>query len=141
MCPVCHPSANQRLRVLPQSHPFNAWITVFPASCSTSARARTQLIQTECAANAWYQLFIKMTWDKLAVFFLQLSWTVQHVTAIHRHDIYPYGMFYGDVALQEGDDETSKVITLTKPMYFYEASFNNLYVSTLLLLLLCLYLP
>ncbi|KAF4102024.1 hypothetical protein G5714_016824 [Onychostoma macrolepis] len=71
-----------------------------------------------------------MTWDKIAVFFLQLSWTVQHVTAIHRHDIYPYGMFYGDVALQEGDDETSKVITLTKPMYFYEASFNNLYVAT-----------
>ncbi len=94
----------------------------------------------ECKLHV-YQLFIKMTWDKLAVFFLQLSWTVQHVTAIHRHDIYPYGMFYGDVALQEGDDETSKVITLTKPMYFYEASFNNLYVSTLLLLLLCLYLP
>uniref|UniRef100_A0A8C1GIX5 Nidogen 2a (osteonidogen) n=1 Tax=Cyprinus carpio TaxID=7962 RepID=A0A8C1GIX5_CYPCA len=63
-------------------------------------------------------------------FFLQLSWTVQHVTAIHRHDIYPYGMFYGDAALQAGDDETSEVITLTKPMYFYEASFNNLYVAT-----------
>uniref|UniRef100_A0A672P9U2 Nidogen 2 n=1 Tax=Sinocyclocheilus grahami TaxID=75366 RepID=A0A672P9U2_SINGR len=63
-------------------------------------------------------------------FFLQLSWTVQHATAIHRHAIYPYGMFYGDVTLQEGDDETSKVITLTKPMYFYEASFNNLYVAT-----------
>uniref|UniRef100_A0A8C1CI33 Nidogen 2 n=1 Tax=Cyprinus carpio carpio TaxID=630221 RepID=A0A8C1CI33_CYPCA len=71
-----------------------------------------------------------MTWDKIAVFFLQLSWTVQHVTAIHRHDIYPYGMFYGDAALQAGDDETSEVITLTKPMYFYEASFNNLYVAT-----------
>ncbi|XP_016347892.1 nidogen-2-like [Sinocyclocheilus anshuiensis] len=71
-----------------------------------------------------------MTWHKIAVFFLQLSWTVQHATAIHRHDIYPYGMFYGDVTLQEGDDETSKVITLTKAMYFYEASFNNLYVAT-----------
>ncbi|XP_050988516.1 nidogen-2 [Labeo rohita] len=71
-----------------------------------------------------------MTWDKIALFFLQLSWTVQHVTAIHRHDIYPYGMFYGDATLQEGDDETSKVITLTKPMYFYEASFTNLYVAT-----------
>uniref|UniRef100_A0A671M3A8 Nidogen-2-like n=1 Tax=Sinocyclocheilus anshuiensis TaxID=1608454 RepID=A0A671M3A8_9TELE len=55
---------------------------------------------------------------------------LQHATAIHRHDIYPYGMFYGDVTLQEGDDETSKVITLTKAMYFYEASFNNLYVAT-----------
>lgn len=77
-----------------------------------------------------YQLFIKMTWDKIAVLFLQLLWTVHRVTAIHRHDIYPYGMLYGDVALQEGDDETSEVITLTKPMYFYEASFTNLYVST-----------
>uniref|UniRef100_A0A8C1BYY7 Nidogen 2 n=1 Tax=Cyprinus carpio carpio TaxID=630221 RepID=A0A8C1BYY7_CYPCA len=71
-----------------------------------------------------------MTWDKIALFFLQLSWTVQHVTAIHRHDIYPYGMFYGDVTLQEGDDETSEVTTLTKPMYFYETSFTNLYVAT-----------
>ncbi|XP_051723986.1 nidogen-2 isoform X47 [Ctenopharyngodon idella] len=71
-----------------------------------------------------------MTWDKIAVLFLQLLWTVHRVTAIHRHDIYPYGMLYGDVALQEGDDETSKVITLTKPMYFYEASFTNLYVAT-----------
>ncbi len=116
-----------------------------PGSQSSQLHAQHQ---PERALNSFklsvpheYQLFIKMTWDKLAVFFLQLSWTVQHVTAIHRHDIYPYGMFYGDVALQEGDDETSKVITLTKPMYFYEASFNNLYVSTLLLLLLCLYLP
>uniref|UniRef100_A0A8C1XQE2 Nidogen 2a (osteonidogen) n=1 Tax=Cyprinus carpio TaxID=7962 RepID=A0A8C1XQE2_CYPCA len=80
--------------------------------------------------SACVQLFIKMTWDKIALFFLQLSWTVQHVTAIHRHDIYPYGMFYGDVTLQEGDDETSEVTTLTKPMYFYETSFTNLYVAT-----------
>jgi len=78
-----------------------------------------------------YKLFFKMTWGKKALFFLQFFWTVHHVTAIHRHDIYPYGMFYGDVTLQEGDDETSEVITLTKPMYFYEASFANLYVSRL----------
>ncbi|XP_073725331.1 nidogen-2 isoform X4 [Misgurnus anguillicaudatus] len=44
--------------------------------------------------------------------------------------MYPYGLFYGDVTLQEGDDETSKVIYLTKPMYFYESSFDNLYVAT-----------
>lgn len=44
--------------------------------------------------------------------------------------MYPYGQFYGDAILQEGDDETSNVIFLTKPMYFYEASFDNLYVST-----------
>ncbi|KAK9959572.1 hypothetical protein ABG768_009688 [Culter alburnus] len=71
-----------------------------------------------------------MTWDNIAVLFLQLVWTVHRVSAIQRHDIYPYGMLYGDVALQEGDDETSEVITLTKPMYFYEASFTNLYVAT-----------
>ncbi|XP_043118765.1 nidogen-2 isoform X3 [Puntigrus tetrazona] len=71
-----------------------------------------------------------MTRDKIALFCLQLLWTVQLVTGIHRHDIYPYGVFHGDVALQEGDDETSKVITLTKPMYFYEAYFHNLYVAT-----------
>ncbi|XP_052009773.1 nidogen-2-like [Xyrauchen texanus] len=71
-----------------------------------------------------------MTWDKIAVFILKLSWTVYHVAAIQRQDMYPFGMFSGDVTLQEGDDETSKVITLTKPMYFYEASFRNLYVAT-----------
>ncbi|XP_073725330.1 nidogen-2 isoform X3 [Misgurnus anguillicaudatus] len=73
---------------------------------------------------------MKMTWDKIAVFFLKLSWTLYHVTAIERQDMYPYGLFYGDVTLQEGDDETSKVIYLTKPMYFYESSFDNLYVAT-----------
>ncbi|KAI7804654.1 nidogen-2 isoform X2 [Triplophysa rosa] len=71
-----------------------------------------------------------MTWDRIALFFLQLSWTLHHVTAIERQDMYPYGLFYGDVILQEGDDETSNVIFLTKPMYFYEASFDNLYVAT-----------
>uniref|UniRef100_A0A673G1F2 Nidogen 2a (osteonidogen) n=1 Tax=Sinocyclocheilus rhinocerous TaxID=307959 RepID=A0A673G1F2_9TELE len=50
--------------------------------------------------------------------------------AKRQHDIYPYGMFYGDVTLQKGDDETSEVTTLTKPMYFYETSFTNLYVAT-----------
>lgn len=71
-----------------------------------------------------------MTWDRIALLFLQLSWTLHHVTAIERQDMYPYGLFYGDAILQEGDDETSNVIFLTKPMYFYEASFDNLYVST-----------
>ncbi|XP_052386393.1 nidogen-2 isoform X1 [Carassius gibelio] len=71
-----------------------------------------------------------MAWDKIALFFLQLSWTVQHITAIHRHDIYPHGMLYGDVTLQEGDDETSEVTMLTKPMFFYDTSFTNLYVAT-----------
>ncbi|XP_073784353.1 nidogen-2 isoform X2 [Danio rerio] len=72
----------------------------------------------------------KMTRDKIALLFLQLSWAFHHVAGIDRHDIYPYGMFYGDVTLQEGDDETSKVITLSKPMHFYEAPFTNLYVTT-----------
>ncbi|TRY83481.1 hypothetical protein DNTS_016221 [Danionella cerebrum] len=54
----------------------------------------------------------------------------QQQQGIDRHSIYPYGLFHGDVTLQEGDDETSKVITLTRPMYFYEATFTKLYVAT-----------
>ncbi|XP_028830877.1 nidogen-2 [Denticeps clupeoides] len=52
------------------------------------------------------------------------------VAAVRRGDVFPYGTLHGDAALQEGDDETSKVLVLTKPMYFYEASFRNLYVAT-----------
>ncbi|KAK1793128.1 hypothetical protein P4O66_011534, partial [Electrophorus voltai] len=69
-------------------------------------------------------------WNKLAVFFLKLSWIVYYVTAIQRKNLFPYGTVNGDLRLQEGDDETSKVMTLTKPMHFYETSFSNLYVAT-----------
>ncbi|KAL0169873.1 hypothetical protein M9458_034469, partial [Cirrhinus mrigala] len=123
-------------RVSPRQ-PINVRVTShspsrsMPGSQTSHLHAQHHLIQKLSVPHEYelhvYQPFIKMTWDKIALFLLQLSWTVQHVTAIHRHDIYPYGMFDGDAILQEGDDETSKVITLTKPMYFYEASFTNLY--------------
>ncbi|XP_076848526.1 nidogen-2 isoform X2 [Brachyhypopomus gauderio] len=69
-------------------------------------------------------------WHKLGVFFIGVSWTVIYVTAIQRKDLFPYGTLNGDLRLQDGDDETSKVMTLRKPMYFYETSFSNLYVAT-----------
>ncbi|XP_041942944.1 nidogen-2 isoform X2 [Alosa sapidissima] len=71
-----------------------------------------------------------MTRNKFTILFIQLCWTVYVVTGIHRKDIFPYGTLSGDLTLQEGDDETSKVIVLTRPMRFYEASFSSLYVAT-----------
>ncbi|XP_049319659.1 nidogen-2 isoform X4 [Astyanax mexicanus] len=61
---------------------------------------------------------------------LQLSLTACCVSAIHRTDLFPYGPINGDLTLHEGDDETSPVLTLTKPMFFYETAFSNLYVAT-----------
>nr|XP_015206360.1 PREDICTED: nidogen-2 [Lepisosteus oculatus] len=70
-------------------------------------------------------------WDKvLTVFFLKLSWTVYIASAIQRTDLFPYGTQSGDLILQEGDDETSEVLRLKKPMFFYEAQFSELYVAT-----------
>lgn len=69
-----------------------------------------------------------MTRNKLTILFIKLCWTAYVVTAIHRKDMFPYGPLSGDLTLQEGDDETAKVV-LTRPMSFYEASFSNLYVS------------
>ncbi|KAJ7991014.1 hypothetical protein DPEC_G00292830 [Dallia pectoralis] len=66
----------------------------------------------------------------LTIFLLQLSWTVSLVTAIQRRDIFPYGSPNGDLTLQAGDDETSKVLALKRPLYFYEAQFSELYVAT-----------
>ncbi|XP_041711549.1 nidogen-2 isoform X1 [Coregonus clupeaformis] len=71
-----------------------------------------------------------MAMGKLTIFLLQLSWTVHLVTGIQRKDIFPYGTLSGDFTLQEGDDETSKVLALKRPLYFYEAQFNELYVAT-----------
>ncbi|XP_072545091.1 nidogen-2 isoform X2 [Salminus brasiliensis] len=68
--------------------------------------------------------------SRTAGLFLQLAWTACCVTAVQRKDLFPYGPLNGDVTLPEGDDETSKVMTLTKPMYFYETAFSNLYVAT-----------
>ncbi|KAL0969852.1 hypothetical protein UPYG_G00233220 [Umbra pygmaea] len=66
----------------------------------------------------------------LTIFLIQLSCTVHLVTAIQRKDIFPYGTSNGDFTLQEGDDETSKVLALKRPLYFYEAQFHELYVAT-----------
>ncbi|KAM8921253.1 nidogen-2 [Pelodytes ibericus] len=50
--------------------------------------------------------------------------------ALPRQQLYPYGEHRGDQLLQEGDDETSEVVTLTQPLLFFEAQFNQLYVGT-----------
>ncbi|XP_058846527.1 nidogen-2-like [Acipenser ruthenus] len=69
-------------------------------------------------------------WDKATVFLLKLSWTFCLVSAIARRDLFPYGPHSGDSALPEGDDETSEVLTLKRPLYFYETKFSELYVGT-----------
>lgn len=69
-------------------------------------------------------------WKKAVVFLLQLSYISHHVRALQRDELFPYGTLSGDLTLQEGDDETSQVITLSKPMRFYDASFSKLYVSS-----------
>ncbi|KAM9465918.1 nidogen-2 isoform 1-T1 [Clarias gariepinus] len=69
-------------------------------------------------------------WKKAAALLLQLSCLCQHVSALRRADLFPYGAQSGDLTLQEGDDETSAVMTLSKPMHFYDTSFSKLYVAT-----------
>ncbi|KAF5901726.1 nidogen-2 isoform X1, partial [Clarias magur] len=69
-------------------------------------------------------------WMKAAALLLQLSCLSRHVSALQRADLFPYGARSGDLTLQEGDDETSAVITLNKPMHFYDTSFSKLYVAT-----------
>ncbi|XP_078147276.1 nidogen-2 [Centroberyx gerrardi] len=61
-----------------------------------------------------------------------LGWccSVCVVTAIQRADIFPYGTLNGDFTLAEGDDETSRVLSLPKPFYFYDSHFTQLYVAT-----------
>lgn len=44
--------------------------------------------------------------------------------------MFPYGTSSGDFILAEGDDETSRVLSLPKPLYFYDSLFSQLYVST-----------
>ncbi|KAK3563522.1 hypothetical protein QTP86_030392 [Hemibagrus guttatus] len=69
-------------------------------------------------------------WKKAAAFLIQLSYISQHVSALQRAELFPYGPHNGDLTLQEGDDETSQVIALSKPMRFYDTTFNKLYVAT-----------
>uniref|UniRef100_A0A4W6E0I9 Nidogen 2 n=1 Tax=Lates calcarifer TaxID=8187 RepID=A0A4W6E0I9_LATCA len=69
-------------------------------------------------------------WEMLAVCLLLWSCSVCVVTAIQRADMFPYGTLSGDSVLMEGDDETSKVLPLPKPLYFYNTQFKELYVAT-----------
>ncbi|CAB1456688.1 unnamed protein product [Pleuronectes platessa] len=59
-----------------------------------------------------------------------LCWSCSVVSAIQRADMFPYGLLSGDSILTEGDDETSRVLTLPKPLYFYNSLFTQLYVAT-----------
>ncbi|XP_035984369.1 nidogen-2 isoform X6 [Fundulus heteroclitus] len=52
------------------------------------------------------------------------------VTAIRRTDLFPYGALTGDLILPEGDDETSRALTLPRPFYFFDSPFSQLYVAT-----------
>uniref|UniRef100_A0A7N8YPF2 Nidogen 2a (osteonidogen) n=1 Tax=Mastacembelus armatus TaxID=205130 RepID=A0A7N8YPF2_9TELE len=45
-------------------------------------------------------------------------------------DMFPYGTLSGDLILAEGDDETSRVLSLPRPLYFYNSLFSQLYVAT-----------
>ncbi|KAM3585501.1 uncharacterized protein V6R79_019324 [Siganus canaliculatus] len=68
--------------------------------------------------------------EMLALWLLCLSCSVCLVTAIQRVDLFPYGTLSGDLILAEGDDETSRVLSLPKPFYFYDSLFSQLYVAT-----------
>uniref|UniRef100_A0A8C5D3Y0 Nidogen 2 n=1 Tax=Gadus morhua TaxID=8049 RepID=A0A8C5D3Y0_GADMO len=72
-------------------------------------------------------------WDyfkSLCLFLLSLWCSASVTTAVQRSDIFPYGTPSGDLTLAEGDDETSKVLTLPRPLYFYNTQFSELYVAT-----------
>ncbi|KAM9835807.1 nidogen-2 [Aulostomus maculatus] len=68
--------------------------------------------------------------EMLAVCLLSWCCSVCVVTGIHRADLFPYGTLSGDSVLAEGDDETSRVLSLPKPLYFYDSLFTQLYVAT-----------
>ncbi|XP_029695968.1 nidogen-2 isoform X16 [Takifugu rubripes] len=68
--------------------------------------------------------------ELLAVCLLCWSCTVSVVTAIQTADLFLYGSLNGDLVLAEGDDETSKVLSLPRPLYFYDSPFSQLYVAT-----------
>lgn len=68
--------------------------------------------------------------ELLAVCLLCWSCSARVVTAVQRADLFPYGPLSGDSILAEGDDETSRVLSLPKPLYFYDSLFSQLYVST-----------
>uniref|UniRef100_A0A672IZ27 Nidogen 2a (osteonidogen) n=1 Tax=Salarias fasciatus TaxID=181472 RepID=A0A672IZ27_SALFA len=66
----------------------------------------------------------------LAVCLLCWCCGLRPVAAIQRADLFPYGNLSGDLILAEGDDETSRVLSLPRPLYFYDSLFSQLYVAT-----------
>uniref|UniRef100_A0A673GL17 Nidogen-1-like n=1 Tax=Sinocyclocheilus rhinocerous TaxID=307959 RepID=A0A673GL17_9TELE len=50
------------------------------------------------------------------------------VSGITRQELFPFGRSAGDQSLDEGNDETQE-ITLEKQVTFYDAQFNQIYVS------------
>ncbi|KAI3366055.1 hypothetical protein L3Q82_009881 [Scortum barcoo] len=58
-----------------------------------------------------------------------LCWSCGAVAAIRRAELFPYGTPSGDLILAEGDDETSRVLSLPRPLHFYDAPFSQLYGS------------
>uniref|UniRef100_A0AAX7UEU9 Nidogen 2a (osteonidogen) n=1 Tax=Astatotilapia calliptera TaxID=8154 RepID=A0AAX7UEU9_ASTCA len=70
-----------------------------------------------------------LQWAMLAACVL-LCCSCTMVTAIQRADMFPYGTLNGDSVLREGDDETSKVLSLPRPLYFFNSPFSQLYVAT-----------
>ncbi|XP_004371146.1 nidogen-2 [Trichechus manatus latirostris] len=62
----------------------------------------------------------------LLLLLLLLSW----VAALHPSELFPYGESWGDLLLQEGDDESSAAVKLAIPLHFYEGRFSDLYVGT-----------
>ncbi|XP_057685264.1 nidogen-2 isoform X2 [Corythoichthys intestinalis] len=66
----------------------------------------------------------------LPIYLMGLCCSMCMVAAIQRAQMFPYGTLSGDSILEEGDDETSKVVSLPKPFYFYDTPFSKLYVAT-----------
>ncbi|KAI4889219.1 hypothetical protein NFI96_022471, partial [Prochilodus magdalenae] len=85
---------------------------------------------SRCWCGAAAGLSSVSMWNRAAGLLLQLAWAACCASALQRKDLFPYGPLNGDLTLPEGDDETSSVMTLTKPMYFYETAFSKLYVAT-----------
>lgn len=50
------------------------------------------------------------------------------VKSISRSDLFQYGEDVGDSLLEQGTDQ-SQELTLDKPLFFYDGSFNSVFVS------------
>ncbi|XP_056157017.1 nidogen-2 [Lampris incognitus] len=71
-----------------------------------------------------------MAREKFGLYLLCVWWSASVGAAVQRADMFPYGPLAGDLSLAEGDDETSRVLSLAKPLYFYGSQFTELYVAT-----------